>query len=132
MKLLNFKIITPEELVSEEQVEGVTIPTTNGEITILPDHIPLIASLASGDIVAHKNNEDIPYAVVGGFVEIKKDEKGNTVVAILADFAEHVSSLTDDEINKSLEKALELKKQYRTVGSQNFHASSPKSNVCCH
>ncbi len=111
MKLLNLKIITPEELVSEEQVEGVTIPTTNGEITILPDHIPLIASLASGDIVAHKNNEDIPYAVVGGFAEIKKDEKGNTVVAILADFAEHISSLTDDEINKSLEKAEELKKQ---------------------
>src|SRR5258708_4957509 len=43
-KKLKLKIITPEKLILEEMAEGVSLPTTEGEITILPDHIPLIRS----------------------------------------------------------------------------------------
>lgn len=109
-KKLQLKIVTPEKLILEELVDQVTIPTTEGEITILPDHIPLIASLASGDIVAVSDGEDIPMAVVGGFIETKKGEN-LTEVTILADFAEHVSFIGDDEIEKAKAKAEELKKQ---------------------
>ena len=110
-KTLQLKIITPERLILDEMVEGVSIPTTDGEITILPEHIPLIAGLASGDVVGHTGGEDIPMAVVGGFVEVKKNEEGITTVAILADFAEHVSAISDEEIEKAKSKAEELKKQ---------------------
>lgn len=110
-KTLQLKIITPERLILDEMVEGVSIPTTDGEITILPEHIPLIAGLASGDVVGHTGGEDIPMAVVGGFVEVKKNEEGITTVAILADFAEHVSAISDEEIEKAKAKAEELKKQ---------------------
>ena len=51
-KQLKLKIITPERLILEEIVDQVSLPTENGEITVLPDHIPLITSLLSGDIVA--------------------------------------------------------------------------------
>ena len=47
-KQLKLKIVTPERLVLEEMVDQVSLPTTLGEITILPDHIPLITGLASG------------------------------------------------------------------------------------
>ena len=106
-KQILLKIVTPERLVLEELVDQVSLPTTEGEITILPDHIPLITGLASGDIVAMTNGEHLPMAVVGGFVEVKKDEKGNTLVVVLADFAEHVRELSEDKI----EKAKELRKQ---------------------
>ena len=109
-KKLNLKIVTPEKLILEELVDSVTLPTLEGEITILPDHIPIVAGLKSGDIVAISNGEHIPMAVVGGFVEVKKDENGNTVVAILADFAEHIGNITDEEIAKAKAKAEELKK----------------------
>lgn len=109
-KLLQLKIVTPEKLVLEESVEQVTIPTKEGEITILPNHIPLIAPLASGDIVAMVNDEHLPVAVVGGFVEVKNNEMGETEVAILADFAEHVGEITDEAIKKAKSKAEELKK----------------------
>jgi F-type H+-transporting ATPase subunit epsilon len=109
-KKLQLKIVTPEKLILEELVDQVTIPTTEGEITILPDHIPLVASIASGDIVAMTDGEHIPMEVVGGFVETKK-EGDLTVVTILADFAEHVSSITDIEIEKAKARAEELKKQ---------------------
>ena len=108
-KQLQLKIVTPEKLILEELVDQVTVPTTEGEITILPDHIPLVATLASGDIVAMANGEHIPMAVVGGFIETKK-EKDMTSVVILADFAEHVGNITETEIEKAKTKAVELKK----------------------
>ena len=109
-KKLQLKIVTPEKLILEELVDQVTIPTTEGEITILADHIPLVASIASGDIVAMNDGEHIPMEVVGGFIETKK-EGDLTVVTILADFAEQVSAITEAEIEKAKTRAEELKKQ---------------------
>ena len=109
-KLLQLKIVTPEKLILEELVEQVTLPTKEGEITILADHIPLIAPLSSGDIVSMINSEYIPIAVSGGFVEVKNNEKGMTEVAILADFAIHVGDLSDEIIEKAKAKAEELRK----------------------
>jgi len=110
-KILKLKIVTPEKLILEEEVLQVTIPSTEGELTILPDHIPMIAALSSGDIVAlSTNSEDIPMAVSGGFVEVKQNNNV-TEVAILADFAENVADITEGEIAKAKTKAEELKMQ---------------------
>ncbi len=109
-KQLQLKIVTPEKLILEDLVEYVVVPTTEGEITILPDHVPLIATLASGDIVAYEGGEHIPMAVVGGFIEVK-NVNGNTEVAVLADFAEHVGDITDEAINIARTRAEELRKQ---------------------
>lgn len=110
-KRLKLKIVTPERLILEEEVDQVSVPTTEGEITILPSHIPVVGGLASGDLVAYKDGEHIPMAVVGGFVEVNTDADGYTTVAILADFAEHVGTITDDEIAKAKSHAEELNKQ---------------------
>ncbi len=108
-KQLKLKIITPERLVLEEMVDQVSLPTTLGEITVLPDHIPLITEITSGDIVALINGEHVPFATVGGFLEVKQNENKVTEVAVLADFAEHVSELSDDKIKKAKARAEELK-----------------------
>ncbi len=105
-KQLKLKIVTPEKLVFEEMVDQVTLPTTDGEITVLPEHIPL----SKGDVVGCVNTECIPMAVVGGFVEVKTSAEGVTEVAVLADFAEHVSEITDEKIAKAQAKAEEMRK----------------------
>ena len=110
-KKLKLKIVTPEKLVLEEQVSSVTLPTLEGEITILPEHVPIVAGLKSGDIVAVVNGEHVPMAVVGGFVEVKKNAEGITEVAILADFVEHIGDITEEAVAKAKAKAEELKKQ---------------------
>ena len=120
-KLLRLKVITPEKLVFEELVDSVTLPTKNGEITILPDHISLISELASGDIVASIAGEHSPLAVVGGFIEVKNNnDTHQTEVIILADFAEHVSGMTDDIIQKAKEKAEELQNQAKNMEVVDF------------
>ena len=109
-KQLKLKIVTPERLVLEEMADQVSLPTTEGEITVLPDHIPLITGLASGDVVAVVLGEHVPMAIVGGFVEVKQSKEGITEVAVLADFAENVSELTEEKITKAKARAEELKK----------------------
>ena len=129
-KQLKLKIVTPERLVLEEMVDQVSLPTTLGEITVLPDHIPLISGLASGDVVAYANGEHVPMAVVGGFVEVKQNGNGITEVAVLADFAEHVSELSNTAIEKAKARAEELKKQMENkevVDFEHFEAELERS-----
>jgi len=118
-KQLKLKIVTPEKLILEDTVDQVTIPTTEGEITILPDHVSLIAGIASGDVVAIAYGEHIPMAVVGGFLEVKNID-GQTEVAILADFAEHVVDITDIAIEKAKARSLELQKLVENKGIVDF------------
>lgn len=117
---LQLKIVTPEKLILEEIVDSVTLPTTEGEVSILANHVPMIAQIASGDIVAIKHGEHIPFAVTGGFVEIKQEAPNLTTVAILADFAEHVADITDEAITKAKARAEELKKQAENKGVVDF------------
>ena len=129
-KQLKLKIVTPERLVLEEMVEQVNVPTTEGEITILPGHIPLIVGLNSGDVVAFSKGEYVPMAVSGGFLEVKKNEEGNTEVAVLADFAEHVFEITEDAIEKAKARAEELRKQMENkelVDFEHFEAELERS-----
>jgi F-type H+-transporting ATPase subunit epsilon len=129
-KQLKLKIVTPERLVLEEMVDQVSLPTTLGEITILANHIPMITGLTSGDVVAFVNGEYAPIAVAGGFVEVKQNEKGDTEVAILADFAEHIAEISDDKIEKAKARALELKKQMENkeiVDFEHFEAELERS-----
>lgn len=130
MKQLKLKIVTPERLVLEEMVDQVSLPTTLGEITILPDHVPLITGLSSGDVVAFIEGEHVPMAVVGGFVEVRQNEKGITEVAVLADFAEHLSELSDVVIEKAKLRAEELKKLMENkehVDFEHFEAELERS-----
>jgi F-type H+-transporting ATPase subunit epsilon len=112
---LKLKIITPERTILEEMVDSVTLPTTEGEIGILPNHIPLVSALASGDIVAKKGDEVIPMAVSGGFIEFKNNE-----LAVLADFAEHVADISEDAIAKAKARAEELAKMKENVSAVDF------------
>jgi F0F1-type ATP synthase epsilon subunit len=51
----------------------------------------------------------VPFAVVGGFVEVKNGESGGTEVAVLADFAQHVADLSDEKIEQAKNKAEEMR-----------------------
>lgn len=129
-KQIKFKIVTPERLILEELVDQVSVPTTEGEITILPNHLPLITGLASGDVVAMTGGEYVPMAVVGGFVEVKTNEQGMTEVAVLADFAEHVGELSDEKIEQAKQKSEELRKQMEDkshVDFEHFEAELERS-----
>jgi F-type H+-transporting ATPase subunit epsilon len=82
---LAVQLVTPEREVLRETVDRLTCPTSDGQITILPGHAPLVATLVSGELVAHDEHGEHNIHVAGGFVEVRPDGG----VIILADAAEH-------------------------------------------
>ncbi len=102
-KKLQIKIATPEKLIFESAADSVTFPAAEGEMTVLPGHMPLVARLLSGDIVVRNDGKEIPFVVVGGFAEVNGGS-----VTILTSFAEDIATITDEHVASARARAEEL------------------------
>src|SRR5688572_13728318 len=80
---MKLKIVTPERLVVEEEVEAVYGKTIDGMIGILPKHVPLVTPLEVGVMSFVKNGQKKPLAVMGGLLSTDGDN-----VIVLSDAAE--------------------------------------------
>ncbi|MBO4724213.1 MAG: ATP synthase F1 subunit epsilon [Bacteroidaceae bacterium] len=69
--MLKLRIIAPDRLVYEGEVERVTLPGTLGSFTVLDRHAPIISSLEIGKIVYKDANGQADIAVRFGFAEVK-------------------------------------------------------------
>lgn len=107
MKLL-IEIVTPEKIVfKEEDAEEVLIPTPNGQIGILPHHLPLLTQVTSGELVVKKGKATQFLAITSGFAEI-----ANNKITILADYAvrsEEIEIAKAQEAKKRAEQLLNEK-----------------------
>jgi len=99
---IKFKIVTPERTVFEDSVDQITLPTADGEITVLPLHIPLISVLVSGELTIKKEGEETTMAVSGGIIEVRKNEM--TILADTAERAEEIDISRAEEARKRAEK----------------------------
>ena len=104
MAQLHFEITTPERVVYSDEVDGVTLPTSTGEITVLANHVPLVSQLVPGEVIIKKGNETKHLAVSGGFIEVRK---GNRVI-VLADTAEHAEEIDVAKAEEARERARKL------------------------
>lgn len=121
-KIIKFEIVTPERVVLRQDILQLTVPTTSGEITILPDHIPLVSVLQPGVLeVRRADNITEIISVSGGFIEVLKDK-----IVILADTAERAEELDEERIKEAQMRAEELKKTARAVDDVQFAAVSAR------
>lgn len=108
MKNFKLKIVSPEKVLFSEEVSQVSVATTTGQITILAQHLPLVSTLAAGEIVIKKDNQESSVmAVAGGLVEVLSTE-----VVILADRIEYATEIDEaraEEAKQRAEKALKEK-----------------------
>ena len=118
--MITFEIATPERIVYKEQVDSLTLPTKDGEITVLPNHIPLVAVLVPGVAVVRKGGKESYMAVSGGFIEV---QPGNRVV-VLADTAERAEELTEAAIEKARADAESALKEKRNMDDETFAAAA--------
>ena len=68
--MLKLKIVSPERVEFQGDVESVKVPGTLGNFEILTNHAPIISTLQKG-IVEYAGNQ---LAITGGFVEVQKNE----------------------------------------------------------
>lgn len=104
-KTIKFEIVTLEKVVLKQEILQVTAPTQLGEITVLPEHIPMVSILKPGVIEIKKVDGELDImSVSGGFIEVLKDK-----VVILADKAERAAELDEDRITTARQAAEEAK-----------------------
>lgn len=104
---IKFKVVTPERTVFHDEIDQVTLPTTDGEVTVLPNHMPYITILGFGEIVLKKDGQESSLAVSGGFVEFNKNKM--VVLADMAERAEEIDLQMAEEAKKRAEEAMKQK-----------------------
>ena len=93
----NIEIISPEKKLLTDKVSSATIPSFEGEMTILSNHIPLITFLRPG-IVKINGSKEMQYFLEEGTVEFS-----NNNLTILSSTITEVSALSSEKISKMIE-----------------------------
>ena len=97
---LKLEIVTPEAKIFSDDVDMVTLTGVEGEMGILPNHIPLMTQLCAGEIVARKGQETIFLAVGDGFVQITGER-----VAVLTDMAIRAENIDEARAEEARQRA---------------------------
>lgn len=106
----NFEVISPEKVVYKEEVEEVILPTSVGQIAILPNHISLFTQVLPGEIIIKKDGKEQYMAITGGFLQVQ-----NNNVSILADYAVRSN---DIEVSKAIEAQKRAEKIIKESGEK--------------
>ena len=118
--MINFQIATPERVVYKQEIDSVSLPTPMGEITVLPNHLPLVSLISPGMITVRQGKQEQYMAISGGFIAVKPQSQ----VTVLADSAEKAEELTLAEIEKARERAKKLLTETRVADEESFVAAA--------
>ena len=106
-KLLKLDIVTQEKRLLTVEVKQITVETITGEITVLPNHIPLLTRLSEGLLhFVDKDGKSEVIAIFGGFLEV--DAEGG--VSVLADAATRAADIDLAKVERAKKEAEETLK----------------------
>lgn len=108
---LLLEIVTPDKIAFSEEVEAVTLPTVEGEIGVLPGHIPLLTRLQPGELRTGRGGTGKVLAVDRGFAEVIGDK-----VSVLTEAAIDVESIDLSQVAEAKQRAQEALAQAEREG----------------
>lgn len=97
---LRLEIVTPDATAYSEDVQMVTLPGSEGELGIYPNHVPLLTTLLPGELRVLKGGRETFLAVGEGFVEIRGD-----AVSVLTDVALEASTIDESAAEAAVARA---------------------------
>jgi F-type H+-transporting ATPase subunit epsilon len=125
---LNLQIITPEAVVFSQEVEMVTLPAVEGQIGVMPQHVPLMTHMVPGEAIVRKDGRDTFMAVGEGLIEITPDR-----VSILTDMAVAADSIDEAKAEEARQRAAaRLKEQLSSEEVASVNASLARSLAQLH
>src|SRR5712691_13480421 len=104
---LHVDIVTVEGRRFRGDADFVVAPGSEGELGVLPKHIPLLTPLASGSVKVRNDGEELFFFVGGGFLEVRPDQV--TVLADAAERAEDIDEARAEEARRRAESLLQQK-----------------------
>lgn len=107
--MIHFQLVTLSGVKFNEDVYEVILPTLDGQIGVLTDHMPLISAATTGIISVRKSPKDPDsamehFATFGGVVEV-----ANNTLRVLVDEADQGDSISEAEAQEALERAQKLR-----------------------
>jgi len=103
---LKLEIVTPEKTAYSEDVEMVTLPGSEGELGVYPNHVPLLTTLNPGELRVLKDGRESFLAVGEGFVEITGD-----AVSVLTDMALEPAAIDEHAAEAAVARAQKAMKE---------------------
>lgn len=94
------EIVTPERKVYAETANMVSVTGVEGELGILPNHIPLVTPLRIAPVIIKRDGKVDVLAVSGGFIEVRKDK-----IVILAESAELATDISAERAEAAKQRA---------------------------
>jgi len=117
MPTLKLEIVTPEAKVFSQDVEMVVVPGVDGELGILPKHIPLMTMIKPGELHVSNQGQETYMAVGEGFVEVT----GETVT-VLTDMAVEEHAIDEGAAEAAVRRAQEALKHSENIGDEEVAA----------
>jgi len=105
--LLHITIISQEKQLETVDAEQISAPTSEGEITVLPGHIPLFARLVTGELTYKKGDQESEYVVSKGFIDVSVDNQ----VTVLVDAAVEAREISLEKAEAAVKAAHETMAQ---------------------
>ena len=119
----SIEIISPNQSILKTETQEVTLPSFEGEMGILKDHISLITFLRPGIITIKKDKEEKKFFVEEGTVEFSKN-----ILLILSSTIKNLADLDKDEINDIIKRA-EEKISQKNINDKEKYVLSHKIDV---
>jgi F-type H+-transporting ATPase subunit epsilon len=96
-----FELVSPERLLVSETVESIIIPATEGEMTVMANHSPVMTTIKPGIVTVKTTaGKEDRYVVYGGFADILPDS-----CTLLAESATHIDTFNKSDLMARLERA---------------------------
>lgn len=126
MATLSVEIVTGERVVfTDDNVDMVVAPGSDGSLGILPHHAPLISTLSAGELRVKKGGAEQSFVVFGGFIEVTPDK-----VVVLADTAERAEEIDVARAEASRDRAEHsLENRQETVDLESATAALRRANL---
>ena len=116
---LKLQIVTPDGIAFSDNVEMVTLPGSEGQLGVLPQHVPLMTQIVPGEIIVRQDGSDRLYAVGEGLVEITSES-----VAILTDMAVAAEDIDAAKVEEERQRAEErLREKLSSEEIANVHSA---------
>ncbi len=113
MATFHLKVMTVDRCFYDDEVDRIIIRTTQGDVGILPNHVPYIAAIGIGGLTIIKDGEKRMAAVAGGFVDVSKER--TVVLARTCEWADEIDVHRAQEAAERARAALQQKESSREL-----------------
>jgi F-type H+-transporting ATPase subunit epsilon len=108
--MIRFELVSLDGIKFSEDVYEILLPTLDGQIGVMPGHMPLISVATTGVISVRRNSSDRDdamdvFAISGGVIEV-----ANNKLSVLVDEADHADEINEAEAQKAFELAQTMKR----------------------